>query len=307
MLKKFQIINSEFKNIRIDKWLKINFSLINQSYIEKNLRKGNIKVNNKKIQSKYRLQLEDEIKIYNYSDDIFLNQPSIKKKKLIPSKYDDLFNSHIIYENDNFIILDKWSGIATQGGSKINISVDDIIKGKSEKYNLVHRLDRETSGLLIIAKDLETTKYFGRLFKNHLIQKIYIAICQGNPKNTESTINILIPDKKNPDKKSNSSTKYKVIQTNNKVSNIIYNPLTGKTHQLRIVSKHLGCPIIGDTKYNNQNKYKFEKLKLNAHLLKFEFDKNTYEFTSKIPEHFIIFFKKNNLKKISSNDLKTIL
>ena len=210
-------------------------------------------------------------------------------------------------ENNNFIILDKWSGIATQGGSKINISIDHIIKAKSEKYNLVHRLDRETSGLLIIAKDLQSTKYFGKLFKDRLVQKIYIATCQGRPKNSESEVNLLIADKKNPDKKNNSITKYKVIQSNNNISNIIFIPLTGKTHQLRIVSKHLGCPIIGDTKYNDHNKFNFEKLKLNAHLLKFKFNDSVYEFTSQIPEHFKIFFKKNNLKKIISKDINIFL
>ena len=77
--------------------------------------------------------------------------------------------SSILFENSNFIILDKWAGIATQGGSKINISIDDIIKNISSKYNLVHRLDRETSGLLIIAKNLKTTKVFD--FKEQLISK----------------------------------------------------------------------------------------------------------------------------------------
>ena len=218
-----------------------------------------------------------------------------------------MFKSHIIYENKFFIILDKWTGIATQGGSKINISIDHIIKSISENYNLVHRLDRETSGLLIIAKDLKATRYFGKLFKDHLIIKIYIAICQGIPKNNESEINLLISDKKDSNKKNNSVTRYKVHQSNNNLSNIVFVPKTGKTHQLRIVAKHLGCPIVGDTKYNSQNKYNFEKLKLNACFLEFMYGNEIYSFTSDFPEHFNNFLQKNSLKKNNLKELKNFL
>jgi 23S rRNA pseudouridine955/2504/2580 synthase len=266
------------------------------------MRKGNIKVNNKKVTSKYKLQIKDEVIIFNYSKDVYLHQTERLLIKKIPSKYNELFYSNIVYQNDNFIILNKWTGIATQGGSKINISIDDVIKNISNKYNLVHRLDRETSGLLIIAKDMETTKYFGKLFREQLIKKIYVAICQGSPKNKESEINLSIPDKKDSSKVSKSITSYKVYQTNNNISNVIFSPKTGKTHQIRIVAKHLGCPIVGDSKYNIQNKYNFEKLKLNAHILNFTFNKKDYEFISILPDHF-----KKFLKKYKFKDIKNIL
>lgn len=299
-MKKNFITQSDNFDIRLDKWLRSNFSSLNQSFIEKNIRKGNIKVNNKKVTSKYKLQIKDEVIIFNYSKEIYLHQKEKLAIKKIPSKYNELFNSNIVYQNDNFIILNKWTGIATQGGSKINISIDDIIKNISNKYNLVHRLDRETSGLLIIAKDMVTTKYFGKLFREHLIKKIYVAICQGSPKNQESEINLLIPDKRDPSKVSKSITSYKIYQTNNNLSNIIFSPKTGKTHQIRIVAKHLGCPIVGDSKYNIQNKYNSEKLKLNAHILNFTFNNKDYEFISILPDHFKKFLKKYKLKDIKN-------
>ena len=298
-MKKLFLIQSDHFEIRLDKWLKNNFSTLNQSFIEKNLRKGNIKVNKKKINSKYKLKKNDEIIIFNYSKEVYLDIKKPLVKKIIPSKYIELFNKNIIYENNSFLILDKWSGIATQGGSKINISIDHIIKNISDKYNLVHRLDRETSGLLIIAKDIHATKYFGKLFKDHLIEKLYIALCQGKPKNNSSEIALSINDKNDPNKKNLTITRYTLYQNKNNLSSIIFAPKTGKTHQLRIVSKHLGCPIVGDTKYNIQNKYKFEKLKLNAHVLKFLFNDENYEFISNIPDDFIQFFKNNNLKIIN--------
>ena len=90
-------------------------------------------------------------------------------------------------------------------------------------------------------------------------------------------------------------TKYTVIKKRNKISLNLFKPFTGKTHQLRIVSKYLNCPIIGDKKYNVNNKYKFEKLKLHAHYLKFQFNDQDYEFKSILPSHFLSFMKKNNL------------
>ena len=307
VLKKFIINSLNHQNIRLDKWLKQNFSSLNQSFIEKNLRKKNITVNDNKASSKYNLQKNDFVKIYNFSEDTYSNLPKKTVVNIIPSKYIKLFNSSIIFENPNFIILNKWTGIATQGGSKINISIDHIIKSISSSYNLVHRLDRETSGILVIAKDLESTKYFGKLFRDHLINKIYIAICQGVPKNNESEINLSITDKRDIKKKHNTLTKYKLFQSKNKLSTIIFSPKTGKTHQIRIVAQHLSCPIIGDTKYNKQSNYGIEKLKLNAHMISFLFKNKEYNFISNLPEHFKFFLKKNNLKNLSPEMLNNFL
>ena len=302
-MKKFILDDKNYDNVRLDRWLKNNFSSLNQGFIEKNLRKGNIKINKKKISSGYKLKLNDEIQIYNFSVDVYANIKTDLFKKIIPEKYLKLFNSSIMYENKDFIILDKWSGIATQGGSKINISIDHIIKSISNDFNLVHRLDRETSGLLIIAKNLQATRFFGKLFKERLVEKTYIAICQGKPQNNESEVSLSIADKKDKNKTSLSITKYKVFQTINNISNIIFLPKTGKTHQIRIVAKHLGCPIVGDTKYNIQNKFSFEKLKLNAHVVKFKYKDKDYSFVSNIPLHFKDFFRKNKLSNANFNNI----
>ena len=302
-MKKFNIKSSDHQNLRLDKWLKINFSTLKQSFIEKNIRKGNIKINKKKTSSNYRLKLNDIIEIFNYSIDSYKNINKSIYKKEIPSKYKKIFMSSILFENSDFIILDKWAGIATQGGSKINISIDDIIKNISSKYNLVHRLDRETSGLLIIAKNLKTTKIFGKLFKEQLISKIYFAICQGTPKNKESEVELLIENKKDLRKSSNSLTRYKVCQTNKNCSTLLFAPSTGKTHQIRLVAKHLGTPIVGDTKYNKMIKNNTETLKLNACLLKFEVNSQHYEFSTNLPDHFKKFMQKNNLKMIEKKNI----
>ncbi len=280
-------------NIRLDKFLKLKYSSLTQSFIEKNIRKKNILVNNKKTLSKYILKIDDEIKIFNFQPQKYKNKIIYKKSKSIPNKIIDKFNKSIIYQNENFLIFDKWSSIATQGGSNIYISIDDIIKNISEDYRLVHRLDKETSGLLIIAKNLEYSKVFGSMFKSNDIDKTYIAICEGKPRLSESTIKLDIRNKYSKIEK--TQTYFKQLEYKNDLSQILFKPLTGKKHQLRIVSKNLGCPIIGDKKYNVKTEFKDISLKLNACKVSFLINNKQFEFFSNLPEDFRSFIRDKGL------------
>jgi len=302
LIKKLKVKVSQ-DNLRIDKWLKINFSTLTQNFIEKNLRKKNIVVNDKVVSSKYRLIANDEIKIFNFNIEKYKHNPKIKKEYTVPQNYKKLFNSSIIYNDANFLVINKWGGISTQGGSKIHISIDHIIKNISDSYNLVHRLDKETSGMLIIAKNLEYTKLFGRMFKNNEIEKIYFAFCQGKPKISESIVDLQISLDGNKKKKVKTITYYKLLNYKSGISQMLFVPKTGKKHQLRIVSKNLGCPIIGDRKYNKHNRFNKENLKLNASIIKFTVKSKKYEFQSNLPEDFLYFLKINKLKKIKKLEI----
>ena len=306
MIKNFKVQEKD-EETRIDRWLKRNFSSLNQNFIERNLRKGLIKINHSKVKANYKVIKNDIVNIFNYSQD---NYRHIIKKLIhnkIPKDLKKKFNKSIIFENEDFIVINKWSDISTQGGSEKNISIDDIIKKISRSYNLVHRLDKETSGLLLIAKNLKITKIFGKLFKEQKIKKIYVAICQGVPKNLNSVVKLRINDKRNSSNTSQSVTKYKVLKNKKKLSIILFRPLTGKTHQLRIVSKHLNCPIIGDKKYNKQRKNNLEKLKLNAFFLQFVINNKEYKFKSKLPNHFDEFLYRNEINPILDKDLSCFL
>ena len=302
MIKKLKV-NVSQENLRIDKWLKINFSTLTQNFIEKNLRKKNIVVNDKVVSSKYRLVSNDEIKIFNFNREKYKNHTKIKKEYTVPKNYKKLFNSSIIYNDTNFLVINKWSGISTQGGSKIHISIDHIIKNISDSYNLVHRLDKETSGTLIIAKNLEYTKLFGKMFKNNEIDKIYLAFCQGKPKISESVVDLQISLEGKKEKNVKTVTYYKLLNYKNGISQILFVPKTGKKHQLRIVSKNLGCPIIGDRKYNKHNRFSKENLKLNASIIKFTVKSKKYEFKSALPADFLDFLQINKIKKIKKLEI----
>ena len=292
MIKIFKI--DEDQNFRLDKYLKNKYTSLTQSFIEKNIRKKNILINNSKTTSKYIVKKQDELKILNFHQDLYKNKIIFKKIIKISQETKKIFDQSILYQDKNFIIINKWSSISTQGGSKIKLSLDDIIKQISSNYKLVHRLDKETSGLLIISKNLFSARLFGNLFKSRRIDKSYLAICEGKPKQNESIVKLNIKTKNN--KIDNTETYYKVLDTHKRISLLLFKPKTGKTHQLRIVSKNLGCPIIGDLKYNYQTKYKYEKLKLNAYKLKFSLNMKEYEFKSILPADFDLFIKKHNLK-----------
>ena len=282
--------------IRLDKFLKINYTSLTQSFIEKNIRKNNILINNNKTKSKYIIQKNDILKICNFHKDIYKNK-IVFKKKIIVSKANLIkFNKSIIFENSDFLIIDKWSNIATQSGTKINTSIDDIIKTISLENKLVHRLDKDTSGLLIISKNQNTAKIFGNLFKSRLIDKTYLAICEGIPKLKNSIVNLDIKNKEG--KINKTKTICKLLDNYDGLSFMLFKPMTGKTHQIRIVAKNLSCPIVGDSKYNNQTKFSKEILKLNAHILKFTFKNKNYDIFANLPIDFKRFLKKNNLKNI---------
>ena len=301
MIKNIKILNN--LNQRLDKYLKNKYTFLTQGFIEKNIRKKNILINNSITKANYLVKLNDELKILNFHEALYKNKIIFKKNIKIPKEILNQFKRSIKFENNDFIVLDKWPQIATQGGSKINISIDHIIKNINSQYRLVHRLDKETSGLLLIAKNLNYAKKLSYLFKQKKITKYYIALCEGNPKNNYSQVKLEIKNKKL--KIENTLTNYKLLNKNKGISSILFNPQTGKTHQLRIVSKNLGCPIVGDQKYNIYSKYSKENLMLHAIALKFEVNTKKFEFISKLPDHILSFVKKNNLK--ISKDLKEYL
>ena len=284
--------------VRLDKYLKTLYSSLTQGFIEKNIRKKNILINNNRTKSNYLVKVNDNLSILNFHEQIYKNKIIFKKNIKIDKKDLIKFEKSIIFQNSDFLVLYKWADIATQGGSKINISIDHMIKQINLNYRLVHRLDKDTSGLLLIAKNLTFAKYFSSLFKQKKITKYYIALCEGNPKNNISQISLNIKNKKQ--KFEDSLTNYKILYKKNGISQILYNPKTGKTHQLRIVSKNLGCPIIGDKKYNIFSKFKNEKLMLHAYCLRFSIEDQIFEFVADLPDHFLAFTKNNKLKIMSN-------
>tara|TARA_Y100000590_G_scaffold460978_1_gene621535 strand:+ start:491 stop:1408 length:918 start_codon:yes stop_codon:yes gene_type:complete len=301
MKKTFTIKNDSVKS-RVDRWFRRFIGDVPQSFIEKNIRKGKIKVNNKKQKSSYKLKINDEISIFNINI-----EPNKNKKKIIqykPSKNEILSSSSFFLENnENFVVINKPSGIAVQSGTKSIRNILDILKNRIEFKNskpyAVHRIDKDTSGVLIVAKNRKYAQLFTSLFRIRKIHKTYLCVVKGELNNKKGTlINDLIHYENDRKIITKAITHYTVISSNSGYSLIKLNPETGRKHQLRKQLLIHGHPIVGDNKYNF-HLHKLSKkgtLMLHAYKLNFSINEIKYNFSVKPPLQFEKFIKEKYLK-----------
>ncbi len=293
------IVVEDYHNSRLDKWFKQNVINLPHSLIEKIVRQNKIKVNKKKTKSSYRVQSGDLIEIYNILKFKPLdkeNKLKYKPKKDEVRKYDD----YVIEDNENFMIINKPSGIAVQGGTKSFKNIIDVIKDtkyfKNLKPYIVHRIDKETSGILIIAKNRKFAQLFTSLFRIRKIHKTYLAIVYGKINNSiKSMRDELVYYENNKKISQKAISNLKIIKSNEGYSFVELNPITGRKHQLRKQLLKIGNPIIGDDKYflNNRKRIKTKHLLLHAYKIKFMINNIKYNFKAKYNETFKNFLIKN--------------
>ena len=257
-MKKIFIIDDDYSGSRLDRWLKKKVCDVPQSLIEKNIRRGNIKVNRNKEKSSYRIQKGDLILLKNLK----LEPHKSKKEtfRYIPTKR-DLFSSSSLFieNNENFVVLNKPPGIAVQGGTKSKRNILDILRGTKEFLNLtpyiVHRIDKETSGILIVAKNRKYAQLFTSLFRIRKIHKSYLGIVMGHFNKSKGTlIDDLFYYEGKKKIKTRAITHFTLIDSKNNYSLLKLNPETGRKHQLRKQLLIYGNPILGDEKYNISKK-----------------------------------------------------
>ena len=261
-------VNSKDAGQRIDKYIRKYLNNAPLSYIYKLFRKKDIKVNGKRIEINYLVKENDTITIY--INEITLNE--FNTQKTIAKTVNTL---NIVYEDENIIIVNKDAGILVHEGednTKVNTLNNDILyylKNKGE-YNesdiftpsCVHRLDRNTSGLIIAAKNLESSKILLELFKEKEdLKKEYITLVYGKTKQRETINKPLLKNEKEKyvrvDKNGLPAiTTYRLLKSNDEYSLLQVNILTGRTHQIRVHMSSIAHPIVNDEKYGNFTKNK---------------------------------------------------
>ena len=295
-------IEQDYHNSRFDKWFKAIIIDLPQSLIEKILRLNKIKINRKKIKSSYRVQTGDIVEIYDISKFKVTNRPKIIKYK--PSRKEiDIYDDYILENNENFIVINKPRGIAVQAGTKSFRNIIDVLKDskyfKNTKPYIVHRLDKETSGVLIVAKNREYAQLFTSLFRIRKIHKTYIALTYGK---VSKSIKILKDDLvtfDNGKKIIQKAISYlRLLKTSFDFSYVELNPITGRKHQLRKQLYNIGNPIVGDEKYFidrrvNKIKSKEKNHMLHAYKIKFMINNIQYNFKAEYDSEFENFLKKN--------------
>lgn len=251
---------------RLDRWFKRRFPHIAHGRVEKLLRTGQIKVDGSKAKKgNIRLEAGQSVRVPP------LPEPSDLKTESTISQADQHFmRSLVIYEDADLIALNKPFGIAVQGGTKTHRHIDGLLPALGKGCRLVHRLDRDTTGVLLIAKSAKSAAWAGRAFQSRRAEKIYWGITNGTPKPASGEIKgymakgrldnrfgnahegkeVMMAVRHGHPKAKHAKTLYQTVSSaGRKAAWIAMQPLTGRTHQLRLHMQLLGTPIAGDPKY----------------------------------------------------------
>ena len=300
MIKTF-IVDKKDVNMRIDRLLRNKIGNLPQGLIEKNLRNGKIKINKKKISSSFKISTNDTIDVFNIN---FKENLKKNNKKFEPSK--DVIKSNedlIIDNNDDFIVLNKSAGISVQGGTKSKKNLVDIFARseifKDSKPFSVHRLDKDTSGVFIIAKHRESAQLLTSLFRLRKVHKTYLAICHGElTKNSGEWDNELIRNDNGKQIIEKAKTSYKVLDKNSICTLVEMKPITGRKHQLRKQLFNIGHSIYGYQKYrtNNSGRSINKKLMLHSYRIRFMIKDKKHTYTALLPEYFKKLLKTKRLR-----------
>ena len=290
-MNKIFIVDSTCNNMRVDRWLRNKIGKIPQGLIEKTLRLGKIKINKKKVKSSFKIKTNDKVEIFNFN---FKERIDQKKIKFNPSNQVIKSNENLIIDNNNdFIVLNKSAGISVQGGTKSKKNLIDIFSRskifEGIKPYSVHRLDKETSGVFIMAKNRETAQLLTSLFRLRKVHKTYLAICSGElEKDTGEWNDDLIRYDNGKKIIEKAKTTFRVLDKNSNATLVEMKPITGRKHQLRKQLFNIGHSIFGDKKYKSLSSLKGtnKNLMLHSHQIRFMINKKKYTYKALIPDYF---------------------
>lgn len=273
-------IDEDMAGQRIDNFLRNQLKNIPKSMIYRIVRKGEVRVNKKRIKAEYKLKAGDLVRIppVTVEEKVEENVPSTKLNKVSELEH------CIIYEDDHMLILNKPSGTAVHGGSGLKFGAIEALRAlrpEARFLELVHRIDRDTSGILLVAKKRSALRHLQAQFREKTVQKYYFALVMGEWKNSCKVVNAPLLKNEvnsivrvNPNGKA-SETRFKVLEKFKDATLIQASPITGRTHQIRVHTQYTGHPIAWDDRYGDRrfdaytSKVGLDRLFLHAANIKF--------------------------------------
>jgi 23S rRNA pseudouridine955/2504/2580 synthase len=264
----------------------VHFPEINNSYLQKLLRSGQVRVNAKRVEAKERVEAGDQIRVPKAARTPREGSPAAAKSAVASSSKADreLIESMILYEDDDVLVLNKPFGLAVQGGTGTRHHIDGMLAGMVDRFGdrprLVHRLDRDTTGVLLVAKRRDAAAKLGRTFQTRSAAKTYWALVNGVPKPQQGKIEAALVKASGPEgdrvrkarpgeqkEAMHATTHYSVIdRVAHKASWVSLKPVTGRQHQLRAHMELIGHPIVGDNKYDGGMELPAENIEPKLHL-----------------------------------------
>lgn len=302
-------ISTEDDGIRLDRWFKRHLPNVTHSLLQKAARKGQVRLDGKKVETSTRIVAGQDLQFPN---DWGVMEPAKPvpaeaRRQAVPADAIRDLEKAILYEDDEIIVINKPAGLAVQGGTGQSKSVDSILAGraiarKEGRPRLVHRLDRDTSGVLLMGKTHQAAADLAGAFARKLAEKYYWALVLGVPDIPAGTIDLPIMKKADgkdsrmekvqaDDEGKKAITRYRIIESAaRRLSWVELLPVTGRTHQLRVHMAEIGHPILGDGKYGGSEAFLDggevpKKLHLHARRLSLPFRGKTLEFEAPLTGH----------------------
>ncbi|ANO33321.1 RNA pseudouridine synthase [Vibrio breoganii] len=276
----FVDIDSDMAGQRIDNFLRNQLKAIPKSMVYRIVRKGEVRVNKKRVKAEYKLQAGDIVRIPPVTLPATEEAPALSTKL---NKVSELEHC-ILYEDEHVLILNKPSGTAVHGGSGLKFGAIEALRAlrpEARFLELVHRIDRDTSGILLIAKKRSALRHLQAQFREKTVQKYYFALVMGEWKSSirkvtapllKNEVNSIV--RVNPNGKA-SETRFKIIEKLNNATLLQASPITGRTHQIRVHTQYVGHPIAWDDRYGDRRfdaftgKVGLDRLFLHAANIKF--------------------------------------
>jgi 23S rRNA pseudouridine955/2504/2580 synthase len=295
--------------LRLDRWFRLHFPEVTYGYLQKLLRSGQVRVDSKRVQANDRLEAGAHIRVPRIVRTPVAPKPSLKAPLGVSKADRDLIERNILFEDEHLLVLNKPFGIAVQGGTGTRRHIDGILAGMADRFGdrprLVHRLDRDTTGVLLIAKHRDAAAKLGRVFQTRSAAKTYWALVKGVPKPHQGKIEAALVKASGPDgdkvRKAlpgeqdvamHATTHYSVIdRVANKAAWVSLKPVTGRQHQLRAHMAMIGHPIVGDNKYEGGLDLPAENIDAKLHLharrliLPHPFTGGKIDATAPLPQH----------------------